>query len=93
MKAVLISADLHPPRSHNIADLIDRLPLQHPLRPRLWPLDRLTPYVAAFRYPSADSLTETAPPEPTIGDIAGWMKDIEQIKAAVVAYLQLGHRE
>ena len=38
VKAVMVSADMHPPKSHDIGGLLDRLGDTHPLRAVLAPL-------------------------------------------------------
>ena len=86
VKAVLVAAGTHPWKSHDIHALIDALDKSHPLRPRLTPLERFTPYVWAFRYPSPGPM-EPPPPEPSLGDIRRWLGEIEGAKADVEQHL------
>lgn len=63
VKAVLVSADIHPPKSHDIGGLVDRLGDAHPLHATLAPLARFAPYAWLFRYPSpAPAGNSSAPP-------------------------------
>lgn len=86
VKAVLVSTGLNPPKSHNIAGLIDALPGDHDLRPTLTALERFTPFVAVFRYPGAD-LFDEGPAEPDAGEVSAWIAQIEGIRAAVLRHL------
>ena len=63
VKAVLVSLGQNPPKIHNIVALVNAVPADHPLRPLLLPLERFTPYAAAFRYPGA-TISTTRPTNP-----------------------------
>lgn len=52
VKAVRLSRRLPATVDHDIATLVNGLPDDDPLRVVLEPLDDLTPYATAFRYPS-----------------------------------------
>lgn len=83
IKAILVSAGIDPPRWHNIDDLIDLLPLRHPLKSELEPLGRFSPYAIAFRYPTLDP--DVLPDPPTKSEILSWLDDLQQAKAAIAA--------
>jgi HEPN domain-containing protein len=73
VKAVLISIGIHPPKSHNIHDLVRMIEPSHPLLPTSSPLARLTPFAWAFRYPSGDPDMKV---EPSVEHVATWLGEI-----------------
>ncbi len=84
VKAVIVSADMHPPKSHDIGGLLDRLGDTHPLRAALAPLARLTPYAWLFRYPSAAPTEDSFVP-PSAEDVARWLDELRRAMLAVRA--------
>jgi HEPN domain-containing protein len=77
IKAVLVSAGVHPPRSHDIGHLLDLLGGTHPLHEGLASLARLTPFAWLFRYPAADP-TEPMRPVPTTGEVVVWLGELRR---------------
>jgi len=77
VKAVLVSAGIHPPRSHDIGALLDLLGESHALYARLLPLARFTPYSWVFRYPAA-APTESAAEPPSAEEVARWLEELRQ---------------
>ena len=51
IKAGLISAGVHPPKEHDLEKLTQLLPAGHALIPVFRPLEHLSEYITAFRYP------------------------------------------
>lgn len=84
VKAVLVAAEIHPPRSHDIGELVDRLGKDHRLYPTLVPLARLTPYAWLFRYPSATATEDAAAP-PEVSEAANWLEALRHALAEVRA--------
>ncbi len=84
VKAVLVAADIHPPKSHDIGSLVDRLGVAHPLRPTLAPLARFTPYAWLFRYPSAAPTEESSVP-PSAEEVGRWLGELRRVMPAVKA--------
>lgn len=84
VKAVLVSAGVHPPKSHDIGILLDRLGDAHPLHGPLTPLARLTPYAWLFRYPSAVPADDTVGP-PEAEEVARWLDALRGAMSAVKA--------
>lgn len=80
-KAVLVAVGIQPPRSHNIAVLVDLLPADHQLRPQLSELEPLTVFAVAYRYPMGDVLAN--PPEPSREQMEGWIALIDRARAVV----------
>ena len=79
VKAVLVSAGVNAPYSHDIETLVGLVP-DSPLAPLLVPLARFTPYATAYRYPVDDPMG--VPPSPSAGEVAGWVAEIEAAKAS-----------
>jgi HEPN domain-containing protein len=77
VKAVLVSAGVNAPYSHDIRVLVGLVP-QSPLVATLEPLARFTPYATAYRYPVDDPFG--LPPSPSVAEIAGWVQEIESAK-------------
>ncbi|MFC7333768.1 HEPN domain-containing protein [Rhodocista pekingensis] len=86
VKAVLAAAAVRVPKSHDIADLIARLPDAHPLRDVLAPWAWMTPFGYSFRYPSANPMEE-AYEEPTLDELRGWLGELSAAEAVVRAAL------
>jgi HEPN domain-containing protein len=77
VKAVLVSANIDPPRSHDIAGLIAELREDIPFRDRLSALSSLTPYATGFRYPTPHE----PPPLPSRDRLEAYIAEIETLKA------------
>jgi HEPN domain-containing protein len=60
-KAVLVVEGLSAPRIHQIGALAALLPAEHPWRPDLAALDRLSSNATAWRYPNPDGGLPTTP--------------------------------
>lgn len=88
VKAVLISADVDPPRWHNIDDLIELLPAGHGLNPQLEPLGRFSPYAIAFRYPALDP--DVLPDEPARDEILAWLRELDSARVAIAEVIASG---
>lgn len=84
VKAVLVSSGIHPPKSHDIGALVDRLGEAHPLHATVAPLARFTPYAWLFRYPSA-APTEPSPEPPSATEVGRWLGELRRVIAAVKA--------
>lgn len=82
VKAILVSAAIAFPKSHDIGELIRLLPLDHPLLPDVTPLARFTPFVAVFRYPGA-SFTDAAVEEPSFEELREWLAELRATLATV----------
>lgn len=80
VKAVLVSAGVSAPYSHDIDVLVGLAPASSPVAALLAPLARFTPYATAYRYPGDDPLG--APPSLSVEEVAGWVKEIEAAKVA-----------
>ncbi|MCP1608616.1 putative nucleotidyltransferase/HEPN domain-containing protein [Azospirillum lipoferum] len=86
IEAVLVAAGIHPPRSHDLRSLIDRLPADHGLREVLLPLQRFTALAVAYRYPTAH-LFDDPPDEPTVEEVADWLVEIGTLRTDVIRFL------
>jgi HEPN domain-containing protein len=77
VKAVLVSMELDPPHTHDIAEILAELRLDAPFRDRLLALADLTPYATGFRYPTP----QEPPPLPSLEWIDGRIAEMEGLKA------------
>jgi HEPN domain-containing protein len=77
VKAMLVSIDIDPPRTHDIAEIIAELGSDLPFHERLTALSALTPYATGFRYPTPHE----PPPLPPFEEIDAWISEIESLKA------------
>ncbi|AWK86639.1 hypothetical protein DEW08_10645 [Azospirillum thermophilum] len=80
VKAVLVRLDIDPPKSHDIDALLLRLPRDLPLRRVLEPLGRFTAFATLYRYPGE---AEDSSDEPTPGEVASWIVEIDAVLAEV----------
>lgn len=86
VKALLVAAGLHPPKSHDLSMLTGRLPADHPLRPVLVPFQRFTELAVAYRYPATD-LFDAPPDDPTVEEVVAWLGEIETVRADILRFL------
>jgi HEPN domain-containing protein len=78
IKAGLISAEVHPPKEHDLSKLIQLLSPGHALIPVFRPLEHLSKYITAFRYPGGPEV-----PVPSLPQIEGWLAQLVNAKDAV----------
>lgn len=81
VKAALVASGIRPRKSHDIAQLTERLPTGAPIRARCERLGHLTVYMTVFRYP--DSGLEATVPD--IKSLCLWLSEIEDTLAAFQA--------
>ena len=77
VKAMLVSIEIDPPRTHDIAEVIAEIGSDMPFRDRVSALSVLTPYATGFRYPTPHE----PPPLPSLEQIDAWIAEIEVLKA------------
>lgn len=83
IKAGLISAGVHPPKEHALEKLLALFPPGHPLLPLFRPLQHLSPYISAFRYPGSPERPDI--PVPSLAEVEGWLPQILAARDAVAA--------
>ncbi|WP_168220339.1 HEPN domain-containing protein [Azospirillum thermophilum] len=88
VKALLLAADIHPPKTHDIEALVDRLPNGHPLLPLIAPLGRFTEFVTSARYPGPDPFADVSSGL-SIADVASWLAEIQGVRAEIVRFLEV----
>ena len=88
VKRVLVSGDIDPPCSHDIAELVLGLRDGTPFRDRLSARSSLTPYATGFRYP-----TPQEPPPLPRDRLEAWIVEIETLKADFERWLAERERQ
>jgi HEPN domain-containing protein len=61
IRAVLTSEGVHAGIKHFLADMVDQVPDENPLKPRLREIEYLAAYATTYRYPSAVGRIKVAP--------------------------------
>jgi predicted nucleotidyltransferase/HEPN domain-containing protein len=79
IKAGLIAAGVHPPKEHNLRELNALLPPDHPLAPAFRPLEALSAYITAFRYPDEPDI-----PVPSLREVEAWLAKLTEARDAVL---------
>jgi predicted nucleotidyltransferase/HEPN domain-containing protein len=79
IKAGLISAGVHPPKEHDLRKLTALFPSGHALVPVFRPLEPLSAYITAFRYPD-----EPEVPVPSLREIEAWLPKLADGRDAVL---------
>lgn len=80
IKAGLITAGVHPPKEHDLRKLNALLPPGHALVPVFQPLEPLSAYITAFRYPDEPDI-----PVPSLSWIEAWLAKLIDAKNQVVS--------
>ena len=78
LKAGLITAGVHPPKEHDLSELNALFPPGHPLVPIFRPLEPLSAYISAFRYPDEPDI-----PVPSLPEIEAWLAKLIDAKNRV----------
>ena len=76
----VITAGVHPPKEHEIRKLNALLPPGHALVPVFQPLEPLSAYINAFRYPDEPDI-----PVPSLPEIEAWLAKLIEAEEQVVS--------
>jgi HEPN domain-containing protein len=79
IKAGLIAAGVHPPKEHDVGKLTVLFPPGHALIPVFRPLEHLSKYITAFRYPDEPDI-----PVPSLREIEAWLAKLTDARDAVL---------
>ena len=69
IRAVVTSEGKHAGIKHDLAELVDLIPDDNPLKPDLRAIEHLSQYATAYRYPVSSSRTKRIPRGPTVGEL------------------------
>jgi len=86
LKAVLVADGVMPPKTHDIDLLITRLPAGHAIAPRARSLSHLIVFLSGPRYPGP-GIFDDPPDDPTVEEVAGWLAEIEALRADILRFL------
>jgi len=70
IRAVVTSEGTHAGIKHDLADMVDLIPDDNPLKPRLRVIEHLSQYATTYRYPVSSSQTKRIPREPTAEELS-----------------------
>jgi HEPN domain-containing protein len=80
IRAVVTSEGTHAGIKHDLADMVDLIPDENPLKPHLRAIEHLSQYATAYRYPVSSSKTKRIPRAPSAEDLR---RDLEATAAAL----------
>jgi uncharacterized protein len=89
-KAALVAHQTRPRKGRHIGAFAKRLPATSAHRERFLALERFTKFVRVHRYP--DETGASPEPIPAVGDVKGWIEEIEALKADFERWLKEKNR-
>jgi HEPN domain-containing protein len=75
IRAVVTSEGKHAGIKHELAEMVDLIPDENPLKARLRRLEHLSQYATAYRYPVSSSKTKRIPRPPSASELQGAIDD------------------
>lgn len=69
IRAVVTSEGKHAGIKHELAEIVDLIPDENPLKPDLRAIEHLSQYATAYRYPVSSSKTKRIPRGPTAEEL------------------------
>jgi HEPN domain-containing protein len=69
IRAVVTSEGKHAGIKHELAEMVDLIPDENPLKPDLRAIEHLSQYATAYRYPVSSSRTKRIPRAPAAEDV------------------------
>lgn len=70
VRAVVTSEGKHAGIKHDLAEIVDMIPDENPLKPALRAIEHLSQYATAYRYPVSSSTTKRIPRAPTAEELS-----------------------
>jgi HEPN domain-containing protein len=93
IRAVLTSEGKHAGIKHELAEMVDLIPDENPLKEHLRRLEHLSRYATAYRYPVSSSKTKRIPRPPSASELRAAIDDtataLDRAVASFVIDLQL----
>ena len=87
IRAVVTSEGQHAGIKHELADMVDLIPDENPLKPHLRKIEHLSQYATAYRYPVSSSKTKRIPRPPSPDELQQAIDDTATALArAAVAF-------
>jgi HEPN domain-containing protein len=69
IRAVITSEGQHAGIKHELAEMVDTIPDENPLKPELRKIEHLSQYATAYRYPVSSSRTKRIPRPPNADEL------------------------
>jgi HEPN domain-containing protein len=85
IRAVVTAEGKHAGIKHDLAEIVDLIPNENPLKTDLRAVEHLAKYATAFRYPVSSSRTKRILPAPTGAELVQAIDDTEVALAKAVA--------
>lgn len=75
IRAVLTSEGQHAGIKHELAEMVDMIPDENPLKAHLRKIEHLSRYATAYRYPVSSSKTKRIPHPPSASELRAAIDD------------------
>lgn len=85
IRAVVTSEGKHAGIKHELAEMVDLVPDENPLKPQLRKIEHLSQYATAYRYPVSSSRTKRIPRSPDAGELRQAIDDTAAALASAIA--------
>jgi hypothetical protein len=69
---------------HDLAEIVDLIPDENPIKPDLRAIEHLSQYATAYRYPVASSKTKRIPGSPTAAELLDTLDKITAVLTKAV---------
>jgi HEPN domain-containing protein len=93
IRAILTSEGQHAGIKHDLAEMVDLIPAENPLKEHLRKVEHLSRYATAYRYPVSSSKTKRIPGPPSASELQGAIDDtaaaLDRAVASFAVDLQL----
>jgi HEPN domain-containing protein len=85
IRAVVTSEGKHAGIKHDLAEVVDMVPDENPLKPDLRSIEHLSQYATAYRYPVASSKAKRIPRSPTSAELRDALDKTAAVLSKVTA--------
>lgn len=89
IRAVVTSEGKHAGIKHDLAEIVDLIPDENPLKPELRAIEHLSQYATAYRYPVASSKTKRIPRSPTAAELRDALDKLAAVLSKTTARFEV----